>query len=240
MSYRQKHNLANGEGNRDGENHNHSDNYGVEGPTDDPDVETSRRRQIRNLVATLLLSQGVPMLVAGDEFRRTQRGNNNAWCQDNELSWLDWRMAETHADLVRFCREMIRFRRQQPTVRRRHFLTGTINGRSPLPDVSWFDPTGRVIPWDQPDSTIVCLLSAPAASEDPELFGRDVLVLFNAGKQPVRFTAPSFLVAAQWRLLADTAAEPPDDIFPEASGPSLPADRQVLVASRALKAYLRP
>ncbi|HEY6564809.1 MAG TPA: glycogen debranching protein GlgX, partial [Pirellulaceae bacterium] len=115
-TYAEKHNEANGEGNRDGESNNHSANYGVEGPTDRGGIPKTRERQLKNALATLLLSQGVPMIHSGDEFRRTQRGNNNAYCQDNELSWLDWRLAEENADLVRFCRGLVAFRRRQPTV----------------------------------------------------------------------------------------------------------------------------
>ena len=118
VSYKDKHNLANGEDNRDGDNHNISDNYGVEGPTRKKGVNTIRSRQIRNMFATLLLSQGVPMIVSGDEVRRTAKGNNNAYCQDNDLSWFDWKLVDKHADMLRFVRGLIHFRLNQPTVRR--------------------------------------------------------------------------------------------------------------------------
>jgi glycogen operon protein len=124
VSYNAKRNDANGEGNRDGENHNHSWNCGREGPTDDPEVLALRRRQAKNLVATLMLSQGVPMVLAGDEFLRTQKGNNNAWCQDNEISWVDWELAEENKDFLRFVREMIQLRRRHPALRRRRFFAG--------------------------------------------------------------------------------------------------------------------
>src|SRR5262249_48445701 len=119
VSYNRKHNEANGEDNRDGANDNHSWNCGVEGPTDDPEVLGLRRRQAKNLVATLLLSQGVPMLLAGDEFLRTQGGNNNAWCQDNETSWVNWELGVKNADFQRFVREMIALRKRHPVLRRR-------------------------------------------------------------------------------------------------------------------------
>jgi glycogen operon protein len=122
VSYDQKHNEANGEGNRDGANDNYSANCGVEGPTTDPHVLGLRRRQVRNLIATLLLSQGVPMLLAGDELLRTQGGNNNAWCQDNETSWVDWGLATRNADFLRFVKEMIALRRRHPALRRRRFM----------------------------------------------------------------------------------------------------------------------
>ncbi|MGI9519167.1 MAG: glycogen debranching protein GlgX, partial [Pirellulaceae bacterium] len=124
VSYNDKRNLANGEENRDGEQNNYSYNFGHEGPADDENIETLRVRQIKNLLTTLLLSQGVPMLLSGDECRRTQQGNNNAWCQDNEISWFDWSLVDQNAGLLRFVRNLVHFRRAQPTVRRPWFLTG--------------------------------------------------------------------------------------------------------------------
>ena len=161
VSYREKHNLANGEDNRDGDNNNFSENFGVEGPTDQPIIDQLRLRQIKNLIATLMLSQGVPMLVAGDEFRRTQNGNNNAYCQDNEISWLDWTFVEKHAELVRYCRSLIEFRRNHPTFRREHFLTGVPNSKDGWSDVSWFSPLGTAVDWHQSELPIICLLAAP-------------------------------------------------------------------------------
>ena len=126
VSYDAKHNLANGEFGRDGDDNNHSWNCGVEGETTDPDVRSLRRRQVRNFMTTLMLSQGVPMLLAGDEFLRTQGGNNNAWCQDNDISWVNWELAETNRDFQRFTRELIWLRRRHPVLRRRRFFTGEI------------------------------------------------------------------------------------------------------------------
>ena len=128
VTYKEKHNEANGEGNGDGDNHNLSDNYGVEGPTRKKSINQIRLRQIKNFLSTLMLSQGVPMLVSGDEVRRTQKGNNNAYCQDNETSWFDWRLVEKNEKLLRFVKTLIHFRRHQPTVRRRQFLTGHRRG----------------------------------------------------------------------------------------------------------------
>src|SRR5206468_3739854 len=133
VSYNHKHNEANGEGNRDGQDENFSWNCGEEGPTDDPKILELRRRQAKNHMATLMLSQGVPMLLAGDEFLRTQKGNNNAWCQDNPVSWVDWRLAETNADFLRFVREMIALRKRHPALRRRGFF----HGGAKRPDVAW-------------------------------------------------------------------------------------------------------
>jgi isoamylase len=124
VSYDRKHNEANGEQNRDGGNDNHSWNCGVEGETDDPEVLALRLRQAKNMMTTLMLSQGVPMILAGDEFLRTQKGNNNAWCQDNDISWVNWDMAEENAEFLRFVRELIHLRKRHPTLRRRRFFTG--------------------------------------------------------------------------------------------------------------------
>src|SRR5690606_6462352 len=133
VSYRDKHNEANGEGNRDGENNNNSDNYGVEGPTKRPIVERLRVRQIKNMMTTLMMSQGVPMFVMGDECRRTQKGNNNAYCQDNATSWFDWNLVEHNKELVRFTQALVHFRRAQPTVRRKEFLRGEPHPDTKLP-----------------------------------------------------------------------------------------------------------
>ncbi len=222
VSYRHKHNLANGEDNRDGDNHNISDNYGFEGPTKNPEIEFIRVRQVKNMLSTLLLSQGIPMLVAGDEFRRTQKGNNNAYCQDNDISWIDWELMEKNTELVRFVRTLIEFRKAQPTVRRRQFLTGTPNSKGGWPDVSWYSPQGTAVDWHASDQTISCLLAAPSEADDPQLLGREVLMLFNANGAATRFTIPSIAKSKQWRLFIDTSAKYPNDIYPKLDGPRLP------------------
>src|SRR5689334_7490473 len=140
VSYNEKHNEANGEDNRDGSSNNQSDNYGVEGPTDDPAINEVRERQKRNLLATLLLSQGTPMLLAGDEIGRTQKGNNNAYCQDNEISWVDWQTAEAGASLIDFVRKLIALRHAFPILRRSRFLTGEHNADLGVKDVRWLTP----------------------------------------------------------------------------------------------------
>jgi glycogen operon protein len=145
VSYNGKHNEANGEQNRDGSGENYSWNCGAEGPTDDPAVNALRLRQAKNLMATLLLSQGVPMILAGDEFLRTQRGNNNAWCQDNEVSWVDWRLAETNKEFLRFVREMIWLRRRHPALRRRRFFVGELS-QPHVVEAGPFPPGGPVRP----------------------------------------------------------------------------------------------
>ncbi len=240
VTFREKHNLANGEENRDGEEQNFSDNNGVEGLTTKADIESSRARQIRNFLATLLLSQGVPMLVAGDECRRTQQGNNNAYCQDNEISWFDWSLVDKHADLIRFCRELIRFRHSQPTLRRHQFLTGKMNGRSHLPDVSWYSTSGQPVEWNASASTISFLLSAPPQSEDPELLGRDVFALLNPTPDAVEFLTPHFLTYKDWKLFIDTARPSPDDLFPNETGPVMPRNKRLALAGKSMQVFIRP
>ncbi len=218
VSFASKHNLANGEDNRDGDNNNLSYNFGVEGPSENPEIEQRRVQQIRNFLTTLLVSQGVPMMVAGDECRRTQRGNNNAWCQDNEISWFDWNLIESNVDLLRFARCLIQFRRQQPTLRRRWYLTGQRFEDRTFPDVSWFDERGQTVDWTSSELPLVCLLGGSGADS------RDVLLMFNPLDKPLRTTLPSLIRQKTWNLFVDTAAPPPADIFPSGDGPLLPGN----------------
>ena len=238
VSYRDKHNLANGENNRDGDNNNFSENFGVEGPTDQPIIDALRLRQIKNMLATLMLSQGVPMLVAGDEFRRTQNGNNNAYCQDNEISWLNWDLAKVNSDLIHFCRSLIQFRRAQPTVRREQFLSGVANGKDGWADVSWYAAPGTAIQWHDDDHPITCLLSAPQPADDPQGVGRDVLLMINSSNQGCRFMLPAIAKSKTWRLFVDTAAESPNDIFENLDGPELSKSLSHTLPSKSLAVYV--
>jgi glycogen operon protein len=237
VSYADKHNEANGEGNRDGENQNWSANYGVEGPSRRPDIEQLRLRQLKNMLATLFLSQGVPMLLTGDECRRTQRGNNNAYCQDNEISWFDWKLVEKNADLLRFCQALIHFRREQPTVRRTDFLSGLPSRPGALADVSWFGPDGRGMKWDGGEQSLVCLFGAPAVNPDENQGARHVLLLFHAGEKPCQFQLPVLPQAIDWRLFVDTSQPAPYDIFPLLDGPP-PRSQKVLLDHRSLVCYV--
>jgi isoamylase len=246
VSYREKHNEANGEGNRDGDNNNFSDNYGVEGPTKRADINGLRSRQIRNLLATLLLSQGVPMILAGDECRRTQQGNNNAWCQDNPVSWFDWRLVDEHADLVRFVTTLIRQRLDNPTLRRRSFLEGGTSGAGLLPDVEWFSPEGNHIDWYAADGSLTCFFSAPSPEQlarepDPAAGGSDgtprhVMIFVHAGSLPRAFHFPRSepLRRLGWRVFIDTSRAPPADVHPDAAGPAVDVDSLLQLPERAL------
>jgi glycogen operon protein len=214
VSFNEKHNEANGEDNRDGENHNRSWNCGVEGPTDDPGVVALRRRQQRNLLATLMLSQGVPHLLGGDEMGRTQQGNNNAYCQDNEISWFDWSLAEENEWLVSFTAAMIELRREHPILRRRRWFHGRpIRG---TPDIAWFTPSGEEMSdddWGAGFAKSVAVYLDGGAIPDVDRRGQRVtddcfLLVFNASDETIEWTVPRE-IGSGWRLILDTSSDDP-------------------------------
>jgi isoamylase len=213
VSYDHKHNEANGEENRDGHDHNLSCSFGVEGPTDDPAVLEARERQKRNFLATLLLSQGVPMLTGGDEMGRTQGGNNNAYCQDNELSWLHWDLDERARDLLAFAQRAARLRREHPTFCRRRFLRGRHIRGSEMQDVAWLRPDGQEMDepdWETPFVRALGMLLAGDAlmewNDDGErVFDDTFLLLFNADENAVPFALPQTPTPARWQVALDTA-----------------------------------
>ncbi len=235
--YKDKHNEANGEGNRDGDNNNLSDNYGVEGPTRRKAISELRARQIKNMLSTLLLSQGVPMIVAGDECRRTQQGNNNAYCQDNPISWFDWRLVRQNRDLVRFVAALNQFRRAQATVRRKHYLTGRADGGDGLPDVAWFAPNGHGVDWQSSRLALVCLLSGPRPQDVNQQSACDLLLLFNSTPDPIEYVFPEVARKKKWRLFLNTANPSPSDIYPDLDGPS-PVRGRVTLTYRSFAAYV--
>jgi glycogen operon protein len=212
VSYNEKHNEANGEDNRDGESHNRSWNCGVEGPTDDVEVFALRERQKRNILTTLVLSQGVPMIAHGDELGRTQRGNNNVYCQDNELSWVDWEGARTHDVLTGFVTRLTRLRAEHPVFRRQRFFQGRpIRGTS-LEDIAWLRPDGAPMSgpdWDTGTQTLMIYLNGRGIPDRDEL-GRQViddsfLLLFNAHHEDLEFTLPDEAYGQGWQSELDTA-----------------------------------
>jgi glycogen operon protein len=214
-SYNDKHNDANGEDNHDGTDDNISWNHGAEGDTDDPNVLSLRHRTLRNFLATLLMSQGVPMIVAGDEFGRTQGGNNNAYCQDNEVSWVDWRLERWQQELLRFTRMMIRLRKEQPVFRRRRFFEGRNIGGSDQRDALWLLPEGGEIgdeQWREAERRAFGLmLNGDAASERDdlgELQPQDTLLaLFNSSDAAVDFALPPHRRGWRWHRVLDTTLE---------------------------------
>jgi glycogen operon protein len=233
VSYNDKHNEANGEDNNDGESHNRSWNCGVEGPTDDPEVNALRERQQRNLLTTLLLSQGVPMVLHGDELGRTQNGNNNVYCQDNELSWVSWDKADN--ELSDFVRTLTHLRAEHPVFRRRRFFTGESRGDE-LPDIVWLRSDGTEMAdkdWSTGKLVLAVFLNGDAIGE-PDPRGEPVtddsfLMLLNASGEPVKFTLPDGPYAKQWQRVLDTA-HPKDD--PDTR--PVKADKQILVESRSV------
>jgi glycogen operon protein len=212
VSYNDKHNEANLEDNRDGNNNNLSWNCGAEGPTDDPEIQALRERQKRNILATLLFSQGVPMLLAGDEISRTQLGNNNAYCQDNELSWVDWDLDESKKALLEFVRRMIQIRRQHPVFRRRRFFQGRPIRGGGVKDIAWLTPEGREMndsEWAQDSVRSLGVHLAGDALEDSDRRGQPVqddsfLLLLNAHHEDVQFTLPELRPHTAWQVLVDT------------------------------------
>ncbi len=210
VSYNDKHNEANGEENRDGNSSNRSWNHGAEGPTDDLAIKQLRKRQMKNLLATLLLSQGTPMMLAGDEFARTQKGNNNAYCQDSDISWVDWNHDEPAERLIRFVKKLTGLRRRFPLLRQRRFLSGTYNEELGVKDVAWISAAGREMTAEEWTSSHTrcfgMLLDGRAQQSGLRQRGQEatMLIVFNSWQDVVKFTLPSPPEGEEWDLLADT------------------------------------
>jgi len=216
VSYNHKHNEDNGEGNRDGVDEDFSWNCGVEGSTDDPEIVALRRRQARNLIATLLISQGVPMLLGGDEFLRTQGGNNNAWCQDNRTSWIDWTLAGKNPEVLLFVRRMIALRKRHPALRRRTFFQGGAGGHPP--DIVWHG-----VELCRPDfsfeSHSLAFVLDGRRVDRPGTIDRDLYIAMSAWKEPLSFTIPASPSGRRWRRAVDTALSSPQDALGSDEGP---------------------
>lgn len=219
VSYEYKHNAANGEQNRDGTDDNCSANYGIEGPTDEAGVSRTRLRQMKNLVATLMVSRGVPMLLAGDEFCRTQNGNNNAYCQDNALSWVDWSLLERNREFFQFVRGMIEFRRRHPVLTMERFYRPE--------DISWFNPSGWMPDW-LGEGAIGAQIHAHPES------GPELCLLFNPLPHAVSFFLPHTPRGCAWVKLVDTSATPPFDVCPPGHGIRVWPEDHLLVNERTL------
>jgi glycogen operon protein len=240
VSYNEKHNDANGEDNNDGESHNRSSNMGVEGPTDDPEVLKRRAQQQRNFIATLLLSQGVPMLLHGDELGRTQGGNNNGYAQDNEITWVDWSSIDT--PLIEFTAALARLRKQHPTFRRSRFFDGRpvkMEEGAPIPDVVWTRPDGSLMQpedWDNGFGLAVGVFLNGQGIRERDRRGESIsddhfLVLFNAGDDKVDFRLPDFEYAPKWDAYVDTAGERANT-EPLNPGETLPLEPKSLMVLR--------
>ncbi|ASW90855.1 glycogen debranching protein GlgX [Mycobacterium marseillense] len=240
VSYNEKHNMANGEDNRDGESHNRSWNCGVEGPTDDPDITELRYRQMRNFWATLMVSQGTPMIAHGDELGRTQNGNNNVYCQDSELSWMDWSLVDKNSDLLAFARKVTALRKQHPVFRRRRFFEGEpIRSGDEVRDIAWLNPSSREMThedWDESFHKCVAVFLNGDAITAPNARGERVvddsfLLCFNAGDEPVQFSMPPDDYAREWTVELDTN-EPTG--LKEGGDQVVAAEEKVSLPSRSL------
>jgi isoamylase len=240
VSYHEKHNEANGEENKDGESHNRSWNCGVEGETSNADINALRRQQQRNFLTTLLLSQGVPMIAHGDEVGRTQRGNNNAYCQDNELAWVDWKLAQDESELLTFTSAVVSLRKEHPVFRRRRYYAGDAahGGKSDLGDIEWFSSDGTEMDDDDWENgyarTLMVFLNGQAIPE-PDLHGQrlldsDFLLLFNAHSDPVDFVLPPAPYGVEWHIRLDTTLAEPVS----ADQPVWPAATTHAIAGRSI------
>jgi glycogen operon protein len=240
VSYNEKHNEANGEDNRDGESHNRSWNCGVEGPNDDPDVIALRNRQKRNFLSTLFLSQGIPMLLGGDEMGRTQTGNNNAYCQDNEISWFNWEAADKQ--LLEFTRNLIQFRKQHPVFHRRGWFQGRPIYGAKVTDVGWFTPDGLEMAeeqWGEGFAKAVGVFLNGEGIDTPDARGERVVdesfyVLFNAHYEPLPFVLPKPEWGKQWTVVLDTTKP-----LPEEEQHVYKAGDEIPVESRSVKVLRR-
>jgi isoamylase len=233
VSYNEKHNEANLEDNADGTDDNRSWNSGVEGPSDDPAIRELRARQQRNFLTTLFLSQGVPMLLGGDEMGRSQQGNNNAYCQDNEISWFDWKLEDDQDDLLGFARRLVEFRQQHPVLRRTTFFAGEPDSRG-LPDIAWFRPDGRRMArrdWEVRGGPLGIFLNGDAirsvSEQDEPIRDDSLLLLFNAHHEQVEFVLPARRFGRRWEVALSTAE-------PDAPAQERPARATVPVESRSI------
>ena len=239
VSYNEKHNEANGEGNRDGESNNRSWNCGVEGPTNIPDVNDLRQRQMRNMFATLLFSQGIPMICGGDEVASTQQGNNNAYCQDNEISWTNWHLDKGRKELLAFVSKLIHLRLDHPVLHRRRFFTGREPGddSNMIPQVEWFDHTGSIMDMDDWQNThAFSMMIYLNGSDIPEvdwygnrMVDNDFILIFNAHYEPIMFTLPDERYGRKWQLVVDTHNPDEPELSYEAGFMSTAQARSVLM-----------
>jgi glycogen operon protein len=220
VCYSEKHNEANGEGNRDGDNRNHSRNYGAEGPTEDHAVNTLRRKQVKNFMAILMLSQGVPMILAGDEILRSQQGNNNCYCQDNELSWIDWNLLEENREMFLFTRAMIRLRKRHPCLMQRQFLSGAVSEASGIKDIAWHGTKLNMPKWNDATS---CVLACTLSRVEPQ--EEDLHIMLNMSQEDLSMELPG-LQAGGWYLAMDTANGIDKDI--------IEPERQAIISSKTV------
>ncbi len=233
VSYNEKHNLANGENNNDGANDNESWNCGVEGPTDNPDINRLRNRQIKNAMAILLVSQGVPMMLMGDEVGRTKKGNNNTYCHDNDLNWFDWNLVSQNASLFRFVKNMIAFRHAHPVLRSPYHLQNRDYVGSGYGDITWHGTKAWNADWSG-SSTVIAFMLCGKHAQGATFEDNYIYVAINMHYQGLPFELPQLPLGLQWHLFANTGVDSPDDIYQPNSEPLLNNQTDFLVGDRSV------
>jgi glycogen operon protein len=233
VSYNEKHNYENGEQNGDGNNQNYSFNHGFEGPVDNPEIAGLRMRLMKNFFTTLMISQGTPMILGGDEFGRTQAGNNNAYCQDSPISWFDWAQLERFGELERFVRELIAFRLRHTVFMRPEFYSGRDSPYNSIPDIRWYTSTLKAPDWESADKTLSFFMNGTRTAQLSDRDDFDFFIMLNGGSEPVMFSVPEPAGAQKkWYRKIDTGLPAPEDILGE--GVIVPIDIQ---SKYPVKAY---
>ncbi len=238
VSYNGKHNDENGESNRDGSDHNASYNFGFEGPTVNPQIEAVRKQQVKNMLLSLLVSLGTPMLLMGDEVRRSQDGNNNAYCQDNEISWMNWTDRETHADIFRFVRETIKFRKSHRAFLRPEFLTGKDSSSHLAPDISWFGEDAKPVDWEKADHFIAYRLIGSQASIIADCDDNDFYIMFNASTRDITALICPPPKGKKWFRVIDTSYASPRDILEPGSEELLGNQGKYVILARSSVVFI--
>jgi glycogen operon protein len=238
VSYNHKHNEQNGENNRDGSDNNYSANNGVEGPADDVGVRNVRERLVKNFFATLMVSLGTPMILGGDEFGRTQQGNNNAYCQDNEISWFDWHLLTRDKGVFRFVKEMIAFRLRHPGFMRPEFFTGAGGKYNAPPDITWFDEKGQTPKWEEIEGCLAFRLDGSKAEILADRDDNDFFIMFNARAQQTPFKVCDPPKGKKWLQAIDTALPSPQDILEPGTERPLPSNGIYLMKPRSMAALI--
>jgi glycogen operon protein len=234
VSYNNKHNEDNGEQSRDGGDNNNSYNYGEEGPVLDPIILKVRERQLKNFIATMMVALGTPMILGGDEIARTQKGNNNAYCQDNEISWYDWSLLEKNKGLFRFVKEIIAFRLRHPGFMRPEFYTGRDGNYNAIPDISWFDENGKTPDWDKLGRCLALRMDGSRADILADRDDNDFFIMFNSGLDSEVFTLAEIPEKKIWLRAVDTGLNPPEDILLPGKEKTLAVPGKYTLRSRSM------
>ncbi len=238
VSYNVKHNEENGESNRDGSDHNLSFNYGYEGHTINKDIEIMRTRQIKNFLITLFLSQGTPMILAGDEFRHTQNGNNNSYCQDNETSWIDWTCKDKYSEIFLFTRKAIAFRLHHPAFCRPEFFLGQDRSYNSLLDISWFDEHGEILDWSKENKILACRMDGSKAEIFSDRDDNDFFLMLNSYSTEMAVSVPSSSAGTRWYRAVDTSIQAPKDFLPPGEEEIINADSPYVLRPQSVVVLL--